>query len=365
MPAGFGIIRSSNRCTITCCGPPRRWWRSARWPSALRNAASIRHGSPRAAAYALPEDTVHAGRARSSTSRRCETRSNRTATLRDLAVGRLRGGHAALRHLRQARRQQGLVRAARRDASAQGRRIGVRPGRAGAWQTGCRSAISGPRQRELGLTDRVLQIPFLPHWRVPEFLRGCLAVCCLEQDFPIGFHSPIIPLEVLLCGSCLVASTEVIRKLPQWDRLPHGYGCVAINNVNDLNELSGKLAAIVRKPKLVAAVGARGHAFAQDSQGDSEFPGRLEQILQAAAQRKLPPITSRSATTEPAEIDGFTLTRMAVVALRNSKLEPAFDIDNVSNVTDLSSARKVLARLRKAISAGKENSSALCSGCRG
>ena len=70
------------------------------------------------------------------------------------------------------------------------------------------------RVRKLGLVDRVLQIPFLPHWRVPEFLRGCLAVCCLEQDFPIRFHAPIIPREVLLCGTCLVASTELIRKLP-------------------------------------------------------------------------------------------------------------------------------------------------------
>ena len=129
------------------------------------------------------------------------------------------------------------------------------------------------RVSELGLTDRVLQIPFLPHWRVPEFLRGCLAVCCLEQDFPIGFHSPIIPLEVLLCGSCLVASTEVIRKLPQWERLPHGYGCVAIKDVNDVEELSGKLAAIVREPRLTAAVGARGRRFAQDCQEDAEFPG--------------------------------------------------------------------------------------------
>ena len=56
----------------------------------------------------------------------------------------------------------------------------------------------------LGLADRVLQIPFLPHWRVPEFLRGCLAVCCLEQGFPIEFHAPMIPREVLLCGTCLV-----------------------------------------------------------------------------------------------------------------------------------------------------------------
>jgi len=46
---------------------------------------------------------------------------------------------------------------------------------------------------ELGLADRVLQLPFLPNWRVPEFLRGCLAVCCLEQGFPIFFHAPMVP----------------------------------------------------------------------------------------------------------------------------------------------------------------------------
>src|SRR5437016_825967 len=100
------------------------------------------------------------------------------------------------------------------------------------------------RVQELGLTDRILQIPFLPHWRVPEFLRGCLAVCCLEQDFPIGFHTPVIPLEVLLCGTCLVASTEVLRKLPAYGRLPHRYGCVAIEDVDDTDALSAQLAAI-------------------------------------------------------------------------------------------------------------------------
>ena len=82
--------------------------------------------------------------------------------------------------------------------------------------------------REFGLTDRVLQLPFLPHWRIPEFLRGCLAVCCLEQDFPIGFHSPITPLEVVTCGTCLVGAAEVIRKLPNYQQLAHGYECVVV-----------------------------------------------------------------------------------------------------------------------------------------
>ena len=77
--------------------------------------------------------------------------------------------------------------------------------------------------------------------------------------------------------------------------------------------------------------------------------------MEAAAKRKPPPITSRLATTKPAEIDGFTLTRMAVVALRNSKHEPALDIDKRLERHRPVLCSTVLARLRKAIGAGKEN----------
>src|SRR5258705_3155661 len=38
------------------------------------------------------------------------------------------------------------------------------------------------------------------------------AVCCLEQDFPIGVHSPIIPREVLTSGTCLVGSASGPRR---------------------------------------------------------------------------------------------------------------------------------------------------------
>src|SRR5258707_15398345 len=130
--------------------------------------------------------------------------------------------------------------------------------------------------QRLGLTDRILQIPFLPHWRVPEFLRGCLAVCCLEQDFPIVFHTPIMPRETLLCGACLIGSTEVIRKLRAYGGLVHGYGCVAIENVDDIDLLSTRLADIARDPAPAAAVGARGREFARTLQQHVQFPRTLE-----------------------------------------------------------------------------------------
>jgi hypothetical protein len=57
---------------------------------------------------------------------------------------------------------------------------------------------------------------------------------------------------VLLCGSCLVASTELIQKLPGYEQLPSGYGCVAIQNINDIGSLTERLAAIAEDPEPAA-----------------------------------------------------------------------------------------------------------------
>jgi glycosyltransferase involved in cell wall biosynthesis len=211
------------------------------------------------------------------------------------------------------------------------------------------------RARVLGLVDRILLLPFLPHWRMPEFLRGCLAVCCLEQDFPIVFHSPIIPREVLLCGSCLVASTELIKKLPGYGRLPDGYGCVAIENVNDLDTLSDRLAAIVEDSGPAAAVGARGCIFARELQRNVRFPRRLEHILEAAASRK--PVSSslgEHADTETGDAR-FQLTQLAAAALAEAESDSGNDETRLlpKDIADLAGARHVLAVLERSISDGR------------
>jgi len=202
------------------------------------------------------------------------------------------------------------------------------------------------RASELGLVDRILQIPFLPHWRVPEFLRGCLAVCCLEQDFPIAVHAPIIPREVLMSGTCLVGATEVIRKLPSFEQLPHGYGCVAIEDVNDTELLSERLAAIVNDPETAATVGARGRDFALEVQRDVPFPQRLERILEsAAARQRAPSTTRRSAAAAVAQLGhSFPLTHLVAAAITDiggtglQEIKPA----SPRPAADLEWARQVL-----------------------
>ena len=190
--------------------------------------------------------------------------------------------------------------------------------------------------RRRGLADRILQLPFVPHRRIAEFVRGCLAVCCLEQDFPIAFHQPIVAREVLLSGTCLVASAEMIRKLPGHGRLPHGYGCVAIRDVNDVEELSARLAAIVKRPDLAAKMGARGRAFALALQRDTAFPDRIEQILLAAAERRsLAPVGNKGSTVD-APLDRFHFSQIAANAIAKDRR-----IDSVE------AARAVLAAVQQ------------------
>jgi hypothetical protein len=214
------------------------------------------------------------------------------------------------------------------------------------------------RARSLGLIDRILQIPFLPHWRVPEFLRGCLAVCCLEQNFPIGFHTPIVPREVLLCGRCLVGSTEVIRKLPGCERLPHGYGCVAIENVNDIEALGEQLASIVKDPEPAAAVGARGRDFARALQQQIRFPEMVEKILKAAASRRRLPAVLRVSVDDgdtKARNARFPLTQLVATALAEMHQDQGASRESAQPelTIDLAAARELLVEVERDVAEGK------------
>jgi hypothetical protein len=181
-------------------------------------------------------------------------------------------------------------------------------------------------------------------------------VCCLEQDFPIVFHTPIIAREVLLCGACLVGSTEVIRKLPDYARVPDGYGCVAIEDVQDIEALSARLAAIARDPEPIASVTARGRAFARKAQADARDPDRLERLLKSAARGRLPSKRGRSAAgaTTEAENPRFPITQLAARALeersgiRGTSAAPA----PPSGSIDLPKARDVLAAAERGIKSG-------------
>ena len=195
----------------------------------------------------------------------------------------------------------------------------------------------------LSLERNVVQIPFIPNWRVPEFIRRCLAVCCLEQDFPITFHSPIIPREVLCNGGCLVGSTEVVQKLSRSDRMIHGYNCIAVGDVNDVEELSSKLTQLLDSPDKAPEIGRRGRQYVIEAQKNLEFPTRLERTLKRAAGQEFVKSAARpSHKSKP--IDKFALSTLAIESMTPGQ-RAHFDDLLEGNPLGLESAERLLDRV--------------------
>jgi glycosyltransferase involved in cell wall biosynthesis len=130
-----------------------------------------------------------------------------------------------------------------------------------------------------GMENVVCQIPFLPHWRVPEFIRRCVAVCCLEQNFPIKFHDPVVAREILTCGGCLVGSAEVLGKLPDPGNLVDERNCIAIADVDDVDNVARRLTSIVENPDRSEKIRRQARQYAIDIEARNGFPRRFESIL--------------------------------------------------------------------------------------
>jgi glycosyltransferase involved in cell wall biosynthesis len=136
------------------------------------------------------------------------------------------------------------------------------------------------------LEDRVFQIPFLPHWRVPEFIRACVAVCCLEQEFPIKFHNPVVAREVLTCGGCLVGSSELIGKLPEPHRLVDDHNCIVVSDVYEAGHLERRLTEVLEMPDRVQQIRDRARQYGIEVGKGESFALRLAAVAAEITHRR-------------------------------------------------------------------------------
>ncbi|MFG1793338.1 glycosyltransferase [Nocardia sp. NPDC049149] len=131
---------------------------------------------------------------------------------------------------------------------------------------------------ELGLTEVTWTLPFLPHWRVPEVLRACTAVCGLERNFPVEVHRPGLPMELLSCGTCAVLSAEVVRTQPRWTDLRDR--ARVVTDPRDIDELSTVLTEVIENPSAAIEFGRLG-AKDLPVADDAELGGAYEAMFAA------------------------------------------------------------------------------------
>lgn len=144
---------------------------------------------------------------------------------------------------------------------------------------------------ELGLEDRTWILPFLPHWRIPGFIRACTCVCFLERDFPVAIHGPTVPREVLACGTCLVVSREIATRQHFRGEARDGEHFVTIDTPRHHANLAARLADVIHNPDRAAAMGAAGHALYRESLEPNEWD-----VLLADFERHLAAMSSRDHT---------------------------------------------------------------------
>ena len=91
----------------------------------------------------------------------------------------------------------------------------------------------------------------------------------------------------------------------------HGYNCIAVEDVNDVKELSRKLTQLLDSPDKAPEIGKRGREYVIEAQKKLEFPIRLERILQRAAGQEVTKSGAR-ASDRPKPIDRFAVTTLAI-----------------------------------------------------
>jgi glycosyltransferase involved in cell wall biosynthesis len=135
--------------------------------------------------------------------------------------------------------------------------------------------------RANGLQQRATLLPFLPQWQVPRFIRTCTAVCFLERDFPIAIHGPLVPREVLACGTCLVLSREIAEKQSFRDRLVMQENVLIVDDPKDHASLAHTLRNVVLAPDRARVIGREGARISQQLESFEGFVDELEELLHA------------------------------------------------------------------------------------
>jgi glycosyltransferase involved in cell wall biosynthesis len=113
------------------------------------------------------------------------------------------------------------------------------------------------------LARRTWVLPPLAPWRIPAFLRACNIVCYLEHDFPITFHTPMIPREVLASGACLVLSSEVAEKQSFKESLSDHKNVVLIPDPKDASYLAEQIGCFLADPQKARIIGKHGQYLSE------------------------------------------------------------------------------------------------------
>jgi len=132
------------------------------------------------------------------------------------------------------------------------------------------------RVEESPIANKTMIMEFLPPWRVASLLCSSTCVVCLERDFPIAAHSPILPREVMASGTCLIISKELFMKRHS-DKVKEG-STVLVTDPYNKEEFKNMLRWVINNPESAKEIGYRARKVAEETENFEAYLNEIEEL---------------------------------------------------------------------------------------
>ena len=120
-----------------------------------------------------------------------------------------------------------------------------------------------------GLMEKSLFLNFLPPWEIPSVIKLSSCVVLPEREFPIEYHVPILPKEVMAVGKCLVLGREIAYKQYYGDLVDREN--VLLVNPKNISAFRNVLEFVIQNTEAVDEIGRKSFETFKMNDNFNEF----------------------------------------------------------------------------------------------
>jgi len=123
--------------------------------------------------------------------------------------------------------------------------------------------------RGKNLEKRSIFIGFVPPWRIPSIIKLSTCVVVPERAFPIQYHRPVLPREVMAVGKCLILSRELHDKRC-YGNLIDGEN-ILLTDPKNIRQFRTIITDTIRHPNTTSRIGRNAYESSRIIENFSEY----------------------------------------------------------------------------------------------
>ncbi|MBA7524270.1 hypothetical protein ES705_16407 [subsurface metagenome] len=123
--------------------------------------------------------------------------------------------------------------------------------------------------KEKNLSDKSIFLDFVPPWEIPSIIKLSTCVVVPEREFPIRYHTPVLPREVMAVGKCLILSKELFNK-QCYGNLIDGENAL-LTDPKNIKQFRAAIEYIIRHPEDATRIGQNAYKISKQIENFNEY----------------------------------------------------------------------------------------------